>query len=434
MTVIIDTEQGHRLERVRYFPRQLIGADDLNQEQRYHRQKLRNHNRFLHGWGVVCGCDVQPVGDVKMPWVLRICRGYIIAPQGDEIWISTEAHFDLTTCLITSEDPCAFSRPCPPLARRALETTTVHLAVRYVECQARPVRVAPVGCGCDDADCEYSRIQDGYEFTCLTELPRTHARVSVDCGQLCERDLIMPCPDCPDDPWVVLATVKLPERGRPVRGITFTNRQPLRSTATLQVLTHCLCEGGSTRPVDPDPVDPGPVDPGPIDPTPIDPTSEHLTVGKAAIVHFEFPGEMTTDDFGWPFDGPDAALTVSESDKPNGVEIHFSTAVDRNSVTDKTFHVRPALGTRIGEPVDGTYAWFEEDRVVRFEAAAAFEPGLFEVTLVSHEPGDAIVAADGQETPLDGDPGDDPTAWPTGDGTPYGSCRMRFEVTPGDPF
>ncbi len=47
------------LERVRYFPRQMITPADLTQAQDYMRAKLRRHNRMLHGWGVVCGCEVQ---------------------------------------------------------------------------------------------------------------------------------------------------------------------------------------------------------------------------------------------------------------------------------------------------------------------------------------------------------------------------------------
>jgi hypothetical protein len=40
----------------------------------------------------------------------------------------------------------------------------------------------------------------------------------------------------------VLATIKLPNRGKPVKGITFTGRQVLRSSAMLQELTQCLCD------------------------------------------------------------------------------------------------------------------------------------------------------------------------------------------------
>ena len=36
--------------RVRYFPRQLLTADDMRTEQEYLREKLRRHNRLLHRW------------------------------------------------------------------------------------------------------------------------------------------------------------------------------------------------------------------------------------------------------------------------------------------------------------------------------------------------------------------------------------------------
>src|SRR3954454_17258784 len=105
-------------ERVRFFPRQLLAADDLEAEQHYHRQRLREHNRYLHGWGVVCGCDVQPAPVTGKPWQVRICPGYVLAPQGDAISIRHEVLFDVSSSLVQSGDPCAFSRPCPPLAWR----------------------------------------------------------------------------------------------------------------------------------------------------------------------------------------------------------------------------------------------------------------------------------------------------------------------------
>ena len=64
-------------ERPRYFPRQLITADDLTLEQEYFRNKLRLHNRLLHGWGVVCGAQVYPVpkangNGVMEPWKVMV--------------------------------------------------------------------------------------------------------------------------------------------------------------------------------------------------------------------------------------------------------------------------------------------------------------------------------------------------------------------------
>jgi len=43
---------------VNYFPRQLLTADDMTADQQYFLNKLRRHNRYLHGWGVVCGLEI----------------------------------------------------------------------------------------------------------------------------------------------------------------------------------------------------------------------------------------------------------------------------------------------------------------------------------------------------------------------------------------
>ena len=51
--------QYRKLERPHYFAGQLLGAEDLQREQDYHRNRSRLHNRFLHGWGVVAGLRVS---------------------------------------------------------------------------------------------------------------------------------------------------------------------------------------------------------------------------------------------------------------------------------------------------------------------------------------------------------------------------------------
>ena len=79
------------LERTRYFARQqLVGPEDLTQDQRYFREKHRRHNRMLHGWGVVCGVDVQPAGDAQgeaIPYTVCVGAGYVLGPYGDEILV-----------------------------------------------------------------------------------------------------------------------------------------------------------------------------------------------------------------------------------------------------------------------------------------------------------------------------------------------------------
>lgn len=50
-------------ERLNYFYGQMLGAADFRSEQAYFREKLKLHNRCLHGYGVVCGLEVTPVVD-----------------------------------------------------------------------------------------------------------------------------------------------------------------------------------------------------------------------------------------------------------------------------------------------------------------------------------------------------------------------------------
>jgi hypothetical protein len=246
------------LERVRFFPRQLLGADDLNAEQHYFREKQRRHNRYLHGWGVVCGAEVRPAPTATRPYQVMICPGYVITPRGDEIMIGAPALFDLATCVVDSDDPCAFARPCPPVTTHTPLRTVVYLSVCYRECEVRPVRVSPGGCNCDDTACDYSRIRDAYEFACLDSPPQVQ---TYDCGSLC-RGEIQPCPACATSDCVVLATVRL--RGQITPGTTpsgaeyllnpgtapmaidnLTHRKMLYSTAMLQSMAMCQC-GGQT--------------------------------------------------------------------------------------------------------------------------------------------------------------------------------------------
>src|SRR5688572_22836164 len=57
------------LKRLRYFYGQMLGVHDFQSEQNYFREKLKLHNRCLHGYGVVCGLMVvpEPRGDDCVP-------------------------------------------------------------------------------------------------------------------------------------------------------------------------------------------------------------------------------------------------------------------------------------------------------------------------------------------------------------------------------
>src|SRR5687767_4724570 len=45
-------------KRLNYFYGQLLGVADFQTEQNFFREKLKLHNRCLHGYGVICGLKV----------------------------------------------------------------------------------------------------------------------------------------------------------------------------------------------------------------------------------------------------------------------------------------------------------------------------------------------------------------------------------------
>jgi hypothetical protein len=209
-------------ERPRYYARQLVTPTELNLEANYFLDRLRRHNRLLHGWGVICGALVYRVADKDgnaEPWKVKIMPGALIDQFGNEIEITTERIVDLRSngVAVSGDDPAG--ELDDPWCRevwtepKAGTTGTIWVAVRYHQGMARPVRVQPAGCGCDDTSCEYSRWCDGYEVGFLHKCPDSHEGKPPNLDDLDGDGHIPACPE-PDDPWVVLAVVDFEGDGR----------------------------------------------------------------------------------------------------------------------------------------------------------------------------------------------------------------------------
>jgi hypothetical protein len=128
-------------ERPRYFFGQVIGVDDLEQEQLYHREKARRHNRLLHGWGIVRGLEVQ-AGKPRAAEI-KISPGYALDRNGEEIIVGTGVTVDLS----------GHAAGAP-----------LYVAVRYDERLEHPVP-GPHGK-------EYSRVRETFAVEVLTRVPR----------------------------------------------------------------------------------------------------------------------------------------------------------------------------------------------------------------------------------------------------------------------
>jgi uncharacterized protein DUF11 len=219
------------LQRPSYEAGSYLAAHDLFTEQQYRLQRLRRHNRYLHGRGVICGLLVVAATDPRRPWAVQVCPGYAIGPYADEIEVQTPAAVDVRDYLWRRPHDAAGD-----LVRLA------YVGIRYAEQQVRPVPRQPPGCRCEETIYDPSRTQDGFPVDVLWQLPGPDGAAGFD---VCEQGLA-PCPECPESPYVVLARISLPaSEGDPITRDRIDNSvwRQLFGTARLQEqLMACCCQ------------------------------------------------------------------------------------------------------------------------------------------------------------------------------------------------
>jgi hypothetical protein len=187
------------VERPNYFQGQLLTAQDFADEQTYFREKLRRHNRLLHGWGVICGLEVTPsAGECAV----TVSPGYALDPCGDEIQLQEEAVLALPGRIRERGDPAKQAEG----AKTACPDGVWYVAIRYAEI---PSRLVP-GIG-DEHTPQASRIRETCELAALATFPEPPTGLTVgSTGGSSESSSI--CPPCPQDPdrrWILLAEVRV---------------------------------------------------------------------------------------------------------------------------------------------------------------------------------------------------------------------------------
>jgi hypothetical protein len=76
-----------RLRRPRYVEGKLLSADDFKAEQEYQLERQWQHNRMLHGYGVVVGLEVG-VEENDKGWQVIVSPGYGLDGWGREIVVT----------------------------------------------------------------------------------------------------------------------------------------------------------------------------------------------------------------------------------------------------------------------------------------------------------------------------------------------------------
>lgn len=270
----------HEFVRLNYFYGQMLGAADFQAEQAYFREKLKLHNRCLHGYGVVCGLRVvaepqgepcEPIGEADRAQLERLLAetdkeveaaraahrsedelrplverretlrrlledagggtggggsetptrilvecGVALDCDGNELVVRRDLHVDLWKALTRQERATADTGKL-----------TLYVSLCYCEQPVAPSRpVIADACG-SSPDCLYGRTREGVSIHISTTEPDTDERCETCCASCREHAV----DDCTPEPprCVLLARIDNFERGKPLDAADIHNevRRPV---------------------------------------------------------------------------------------------------------------------------------------------------------------------------------------------------------------
>jgi len=148
-------DESKALQRLRFFTGQALTIEGLKLEQDYFREKLKRHNRTLHGFGIVSGLgvNVKRGAIIVAPGLALDCEGnelvvssaqYLLIPGGIESLSSAFVSLDYV------EEETDFASLATIVESVALEVAHEnynrghqHLRARWLACeQAHPLTIA----------------------------------------------------------------------------------------------------------------------------------------------------------------------------------------------------------------------------------------------------------------------------------------------------
>ena len=216
----------------------LLGVDDFETEQAYHRGKMRLHNAWLHGHGVVWGLGVSsdlPSGEI------RVERGLALDPAGHELHLDAQACVSAGAWFDTHRNDPGMN------VTESADGTTVtfdaHVVMRFRACQTRQVPALSDPCDGSQTSTAYSRIFETVELHLVPGLdpdpgvapaPRPYHRLRLLFG------IDAPITDSADDNAIVTDRAdieNLPGSEQPTAYVAALRRYAARDSADLQPLT-----------------------------------------------------------------------------------------------------------------------------------------------------------------------------------------------------
>lgn len=155
---------------VRYHFGMLLGVDDFETEQAYHRGKMRLHESWLHRDGVVWGFGVDAPGVPGRAGTLdgeiRVQPGLALDAAGRELHLDQPACVTVGAWYDKHKDDSGFA----PDTSGGQVRFDAHVVARFKVCLTRQVPAMAAPCAGDEADTAYSRALETVELLLLPGL------------------------------------------------------------------------------------------------------------------------------------------------------------------------------------------------------------------------------------------------------------------------
>jgi len=130
------------IQKSNYFEGRVMTVEDFHKEQQYHRNKLKRHNRFLHGSGVVSGLIISVESGVE------VSSGYALDCAGNEIVVP---------------DTVELNKP--------RGTDSIYICLAYHECGTDCVPVPDESSNRTDTNRKPLQIEEGFVITYQNKNP-----------------------------------------------------------------------------------------------------------------------------------------------------------------------------------------------------------------------------------------------------------------------
>lgn len=145
-------------QAVRYHYGMLLGVDDFETDQSYHRGKIRLHQGWLHGFGTVWGLGVSLAPEAGE---VRVAPGLALDGFGRELHVDVLQCLNLPTWYAEHRDDAELA---PVVGEDGSITFTAHVVIRHLACLARPVPALIDTCAGGSSETAYSRVLETAEL------------------------------------------------------------------------------------------------------------------------------------------------------------------------------------------------------------------------------------------------------------------------------